>query len=78
MALYSEPSDTFFCDVGCKMYCLNETWANEVHKLSKPRTDPAGRNKMQTFLSALSADLTEHTMKERGPLLYILFADRIL
>jgi hypothetical protein len=60
------------------MYYLDETWMNEVDKLSKPRTDPVGRNKMQTFLSALSADLTERTMKGRGPLMYILFADRIL
>jgi hypothetical protein len=60
------------------MYFLDETWVNEVHKLSNPGTDPAGRNKMQAFLSSLSADLTEHTVKERGPLLYTLFADRIL
>jgi len=60
------------------MYFLNETWVHEGRKLSKPRIDPTGRNKMQTFLSALPADLTEHKRKDRGPLLYILFADRIL
>jgi hypothetical protein len=67
-----------FCGAGCKMYFLDGPWVNEGHKISKSRIDPTGKNKMQAFLSALSSGITEHTSKERGPLLCILFADRVL